>query len=188
MQVAVLIPRMLATRLFVRINEQPNCTLAVRLRELPQTSQGVRQHPRARSQPRSEENKTVTASVRLVAVLSCRHKRDPTAQFCLRYNQTERQPDFGLEIRGSDTKWPTYGFDLFDSSRTIYRDPKKTPRPLELLPKRFLVIEGHDLYPPTTTWRGFQLYPRHCIGQERPIVLLRLDLVSLAYKFDIEQA
>lgn len=100
----------------------------------------------------------------------------------------EGQPDFLLAIQGSDIRWPTHGFDLFDSSITIHRDPRNFVRPLDFLPERFLVPEGHELRPPKNTWRGFQLGPRHCIGKEFAIVLLKLVLVSIVREFDIELA
>ncbi|KAF2170474.1 hypothetical protein M409DRAFT_35917 [Zasmidium cellare ATCC 36951] len=100
----------------------------------------------------------------------------------------EGQPDFTLEIKGSDKRWPTDGFDLFDSSITIHRDEKNFSRPLEFLPERYLVSEGHELHPPKNTWRGFQLGPRQCIGQELATVLLKLVLISVVRTFDAELA
>ncbi|KAK9438357.1 Cytochrome P450 [Metarhizium brunneum] len=98
------------------------------------------------------------------------------------------QRGFDFNIKGSEMPWPTDGFDLFDSSITIHRDPENFPRPLEFIPDRFVVAEGHPLHPPKNVWRGFQLGPRQCIGQEMAIVVLKLALVAVVRDFDIEMA
>uniref|UniRef100_A0A1Y1L2C6 Cytochrome P450 n=3 Tax=Photinus pyralis TaxID=7054 RepID=A0A1Y1L2C6_PHOPY len=98
------------------------------------------------------------------------------------------QRGFDFNIKGSEVPWPTDGFDLFDSSITIHRDPENFPRPLEFIPDRFVVAEGHPLHPPKNVWRGFQLGPRQCIGQEMAIVVLKLALVAVVRDFDIEMA
>jgi hypothetical protein len=100
----------------------------------------------------------------------------------------EGQPDFAFQIAGSDMPWPTDGFDLFDSSITIHRDAANFPKPLEFIPERYLVSEGHVLHPGKNLWRAFQLGPRRCIGQEQAIVVLKLVLVLVVRNFDIEMA
>lgn len=98
------------------------------------------------------------------------------------------QPDFAFHIDGSETAWPTEGFDLFDSSITIHRDPDNFPQPLEFIPERFLVPEGNEMHPPKNVWRGFQLGPRKCIGQEMALVVMKLVLVLVIREFEIELA
>jgi len=100
----------------------------------------------------------------------------------------EGQSDFAFHITGSDIAWPTEGFDLFDSSITIHRDPANFPNSLEFIPERFLVPESDPLHPPKNVWRAFQLGPRKCIGQELAIVELKLLLVLVARNFDIKMA
>ncbi|KAK2872113.1 hypothetical protein FQN49_002556 [Arthroderma sp. PD_2] len=100
----------------------------------------------------------------------------------------EGQPDFTFKITGSDTAWPTQGFDLFDSSIAIHRDPANFPDPLNFIPERFMVPENDPLHPPKNVWRAFQLGPRKCIGQELAIVELKLVLVLVVRRFDVEMA
>jgi cytochrome P450 len=100
----------------------------------------------------------------------------------------EGQPDFTLHVEGSDTPWPTEGFDLFDSSITIHRDEANFPDPLQFIPERFMVPEGDRLHPGKNVWRGFQLGPRRCIGQELAIVVLKLALVLTVRDLDVELA
>ncbi|RJE22360.1 Cytochrome P450 [Aspergillus sclerotialis] len=100
----------------------------------------------------------------------------------------EGQPDFNFHIKDADTVWPTDGFDLFDSSITIHRDPANFHNPMEFIPERYLVAEGDILHPAKDMWRGFQLGPRRCIGQELAIVVLKLVLVHVIRNFDVEMA
>ncbi|PHH75451.1 hypothetical protein CDD82_4450 [Ophiocordyceps australis] len=98
------------------------------------------------------------------------------------------QPDFTFHITGSNMEWPSDGFDLFDSSITIHRDPQNFPNPLDFIPERWMAPQGHSLYPPKNVWRAFQLGPRKCIGQEMAYVVLKLVLVLVVRRFDIEMA
>ncbi|RAL03066.1 cytochrome P450 [Aspergillus ibericus CBS 121593] len=100
----------------------------------------------------------------------------------------EGQPSFTFRIDGADEPWPTDGFDLFDSSITIHNDPAVFPDPEKFIPERFLVPEGDRLHPAKDIWRGFQLGPRRCIGQELAIVVLKLVLVFTVRTLDIEMA
>lgn len=100
----------------------------------------------------------------------------------------EGQPSFNLKINGEDEPWPTDGFDLFDSSITIHHDPANFVDPLKFIPERFSALEGDRLHPAKNIWRGFQLGPRKCIGQELAVVVLKLVLVFTVRSFDIEMA
>ncbi|KAJ5879882.1 Cytochrome P450 [Penicillium solitum] len=100
----------------------------------------------------------------------------------------EGQPSFNLKINGEDEPWPTDGFDLFDSSITIHHDPANFVDPLKFMPERFSALEGDRLHPAKNIWRGFQLGPRKCIGQELAVVVLKLVLVFTVRSFDIEMA
>lgn len=100
----------------------------------------------------------------------------------------EGQPSFNFKIKGEDEPWPTDGFDLFDSSITIHHDPENFVDPHRFIPERFSVPEGHRLHPAKDVWRGFQLGPRRCIGQELAVVVLKLVLVFTVRSFDIESA
>ncbi|KAI2707230.1 hypothetical protein CBS147332_6884 [Penicillium roqueforti] len=100
----------------------------------------------------------------------------------------EGRPSFSLKINGEDEPWPTDGFDLFDSSITIHHDPANFVDPLKFMPDRFSALEGDRLHPAKNIWRGFQLGPRKCIGQELAVVVLKLVLAFTVRSFDIEMA
>ncbi|KAE8166097.1 cytochrome P450 [Aspergillus tamarii] len=73
------------------------------------------------------------------------------------------QPDFNFYIKDSNT-------------------------PSEFIPERYLVPEGDILHPAKDMWRGFQLGPRRCLGQELAIVVLKLVLVLVAQQQGIKFA
>jgi cytochrome P450 len=100
----------------------------------------------------------------------------------------EGQPSFNFQIKGDDGPWPTDGFDLFDSSIIIHHDPNNFADPYKFIPERYSVSEAHTLDPEKDAWRGFQLGPRRCIGQELVVVVLKLVLGSTIRTFDIEMA
>ncbi|KAI1261185.1 cytochrome P450 [Xylariaceae sp. FL1019] len=109
------------------------------------------------------------------------------------------QKDLNFEVQRSAAAgpWPSAGFDVLESTVTIHRDPANFPRPLEFLPERFVSPtlpkvngKGNDSLgqSPTHAWRGFQLGPRRCIGQELAMLELKLVLVLVARKYDVELA
>lgn len=104
----------------------------------------------------------------------------------------EGHQNFNFHITGFDNKWPEYwpsaGFDLLDSPRTIHTDPNIFLKPHEFIPERYLVADTDPLYPPPNAWRGFQLGQRRCIGQVLAYAELKLVLVLTARRFDIEPA
>lgn len=100
----------------------------------------------------------------------------------------EGNANFFLNVKDYGAPWPSDGFDLYDSSITIHRDPANFPRASEFIPERWTVAEGHPLHPPKNVWRAFQLGPRQCIGRELAVVVLKLMLVLVVRKFDIEMA
>jgi hypothetical protein len=104
----------------------------------------------------------------------------------------EGQRDFAFHIREHGTDWPEYwptgGFELIDSPKTIHTDPRLFPRPHEFIPERYLVPDSHPLNPAPNTWRAFQLGVRKCIGSELAMMQIKLVLVLMVRKFDIELA
>ncbi|KAI0145372.1 cytochrome P450 [Xylariaceae sp. FL1272] len=109
------------------------------------------------------------------------------------------QKDLTFEVQGSAAAgpWPSAGFDVLESTVTIHRDPANFPRPLEFLPERFIssavpAVDGEESgsqeQPSANVWRGFQLGPRRCIGQELAMLELKLVLVLVARKYDVELA
>ncbi|PQE22545.1 Cytochrome P450 protein [Rutstroemia sp. NJR-2017a BVV2] len=104
----------------------------------------------------------------------------------------EGHQNFNFHITGFDERWPEYwpsaGFDLLDSPRTIHTDPNIFPKPHEFIPERYLVADTDPLYPPPNAWRGFQLGQRRCIGQVLAYAELKLVLALATRRFDIEPA
>jgi cytochrome P450 len=102
------------------------------------------------------------------------------------------QHDFAFHITEPGTNWPenwpTGGFELIDSPKTIHTDPKLFPRPHEFIPERYLVSDSHPLHPTPNTWRAFQLGVRKCIGSELAMMQIKLVLLLMVRKFDIELA
>jgi hypothetical protein len=58
----------------------------------------------------------------------------------------------------------------------------------EFLPQRWLVPDGHELYPRPGTWRPFEVGPRNCIAQAMVLTELCVVLACLARNFSIEPA
>ena len=97
-------------------------------------------------------------------------------------------PGSGPECEGKHL--PTNGFIVWDGTFAIHRNPQVWHRPDEFLPERFLPTTGEDspLHPPKNAWRFFELGPRGCIGQNLALVEIKLVLVLVARRFDIECA
>ncbi|KAM7222488.1 sterigmatocystin biosynthesis P450 monooxygenase [Rhypophila decipiens] len=70
----------------------------------------------------------------------------------------------------------------------MHRSSRYWIRPDEFLPKRWLVPQGHELYPRPGAWRPFELGPRNCIAQALVLVELRVVLACLARSFDVRPA
>lgn len=104
----------------------------------------------------------------------------------------EGQPDFSFHITEPNTNWPeswpTEGFQLIDSPKTIHTDPSLFPHPHQFIPDRYLVPHTDPLSPAPNTWRAFQLGHRKCIGSELALMQLKLVLVLIVRKMDIELA
>lgn len=106
------------------------------------------------------------------------------------------QPGFFLSIPGSEIPYPTEGFLVNDTMRTLQQHSESWERPSEFVPERFLLDDedkgGSDDVkiqpPPVNGWRPFVHGPRNCIGQELAMVELKLVLVLVARRFDVECA
>lgn len=105
------------------------------------------------------------------------------------------QPGFFLSVSGSEIPHPTEGFLVNDTMRTLQQHSESWERPSEFVPERFLLEEdkvGSDdvkiRSPPVNGWRPFVHGPRNCIGQELAMVELKLVLVLVARRFDVECA
>lgn len=70
----------------------------------------------------------------------------------------------------------------------MHRAPKYWVRAEEFLPERWLVEEGHELYPIKGAWRPFEHGPRNCIAQGLVMVELCVVLACIAREFDFKPA
>ncbi|MCJ1381835.1 hypothetical protein MMC17_004946 [Xylographa soralifera] len=89
-------------------------------------------------------------------------------------------------IHGPDGRHlPTDGFLVWANAYTIHHDPSYWPEPYAFLPDRWLVAEGHRLYPLKGAYRPFEFGPRNCIGQELAMLELKIVLIMTAREFAI---
>lgn len=89
----------------------------------------------------------------------------------------------------ADRPLPTDGFVIWDGVLANHLDPDVWHRVDDFIPERFLVTDEKDLlYPPKHAWRSFSLGSRVCIGQHLAMTEIKIVLVLLARRFDIECA
>ncbi|KAF7960657.1 hypothetical protein EAE96_000331 [Botrytis aclada] len=99
---------------------------------------------------------------------------------------TARSGEPGYFMSGIDgLQYPTEGFMVWSNSHAIQRDPLYWPQPSEFLPERWIVEEGHYLYPKKGTFRPFEFGPRKCIGQELAMLEMKIFLVLTSREFEI---
>lgn len=60
------------------------------------------------------------------------------------------------------------------------------PRPMEFLPERFMVPEGHPLHPSKNAWRPFEMGSMRCIGEELAMMEIVLCLVFTVREIDFD--
>ncbi|KAF2743488.1 sterigmatocystin biosynthesis P450 monooxygenase StcS [Sporormia fimetaria CBS 119925] len=70
----------------------------------------------------------------------------------------------------------------------LHRNGKYWVRSDEFLPERFMVPEGHELYPEPGAWRPFEVGPRNCVAQALVLIELRVMLACLVRSFNISPA
>lgn len=86
------------------------------------------------------------------------------------------------------TQYPTEGMQATVFHFAVHHNPRVWKRPLEFLPERWLVSPGDPLYPPENGFRGFELGPRNCIGQDLAQLEIRLVLAMTVRRFKITPA
>ncbi|KAI3320738.1 cytochrome P450 [Xylariaceae sp. AK1471] len=96
--------------------------------------------------------------------------------------------DFFLSVPGSDFIYPTKGVAIHDVPSVIQLDAAVWPRANEFVPERWLVTQGHFMYPNKNAWRPFSMGPRNCIGMELAMVEIKLVAVLICREFDIQEA
>ncbi|KAI1438093.1 cytochrome P450 [Xylaria sp. CBS 124048] len=98
-------------------------------------------------------------------------------------------PGHYLTMPGSGTRYPTDDWGILMSTTAIGQNPEYWPRPNELIPERWTVPEGDPLHPvQANAWVPFSMGPRNCIGMELALIELRIVLVLVARRFEIEEA
>lgn len=83
---------------------------------------------------------------------------------------------------------PTDGFLVWAVSQPLHRDPNYWVRPETFIPDRWLVGPEDPLYPIKGAWRPFEYGPRNCIGQELAMMELKIAMVFVLHRFDVEVA
>ncbi|KAK4654092.1 hypothetical protein QC762_401000 [Podospora pseudocomata] len=81
------------------------------------------------------------------------------------------------------------GWVVWDNTFALHRDPEQWPRVHEFIPERFLITDENDpMHPPKNGWRFFELGPRNCIGQHLAMVEIKMALVLVLRRLDLEAA
>lgn len=93
------------------------------------------------------------------------------------------QPDFFISTKDGHTL-PTNQCVVWGDHYGTHHNPHHWQRPEEFLPDRFLVPEGHELYPPKNAWRPFERGPRNCVGQELALTEIKVMLALTIRDFD----
>ena len=64
---------------------------------------------------------------------------------------------FSLTLPGSTVQYPMEGFAPWIAIHAIHQSPDLWQRPLEFLPQRWTVPQGHELFPPKDAWMPFSI-------------------------------
>lgn len=70
----------------------------------------------------------------------------------------------------------------------VHRNPRVWFQPEKFLPERFLVEQGHELFPYPPAYRPFEQGPRNCIGQTLVWNEIGIALVFRVRTFDVTPA
>lgn len=95
------------------------------------------------------------------------------------------QPGFFISSE-SGQSLPTDQCLVWGDHYGTHHNPRYWPRAEEFLPERFLVSEGHELYPPKNAWRPFERGPRNCVGQELALTEIKVMLALTIRDFDFK--
>ncbi|KAB5570736.1 cytochrome P450 [Coniochaeta sp. 2T2.1] len=98
-------------------------------------------------------------------------------------------PGFDLtDPSNGNAPLPTEGCLVVGNHFGIHHNPRFWPRADEFVPDRWLVAEGHELYPVRNGWRPFERGPRNCLGQELAMTEIRLVVAIMCREFDFREA
>ncbi|TEA15078.1 putative sterigmatocystin biosynthesis P450 monooxygenase stcS [Colletotrichum sidae] len=81
--------------------------------------------------------------------------------------------------------YPTEGIAVTILHWAVGRNPRYWPRPDDFIPERWLVTEGHELYPPKGGWRIFEYGSRLCVGQQLVMTEVKAVLACVIREFDM---
>jgi len=84
--------------------------------------------------------------------------------------------------------FPTEGCAIWIVHSAVHRNPSSWPQPHSFIPDRWLVEQGHPLYPPAGGWRPFEHGPRNCIGQNLSLLGIKATLAMVVRQFDFHDA
>ncbi|KAK9772818.1 putative Cytochrome P450 [Seiridium cardinale] len=100
--------------------------------------------------------------------------------------QTHREGSTGFNFSIEEIIYPTYDTIIQTVPAATQSHPDLWPRVKEFLPERFLVADGHPLYPPKNAWRTFELGSTRCIGEELAMMEIKLVLVFTLRELEFE--
>ncbi|TGO81629.1 hypothetical protein BPOR_1076g00020 [Botrytis porri] len=148
----------------------------------------IHKYPDVLQQLRSEHDEVLSSNPEQAAEILSKqphklkglHYTHATIKETLRVHalgQTHREGSPGFNFLIDDIVYPTEGMIIQTVPAATQARPDLWPRVKEFLPERFLVAEGHDLYPPKNAWRPFELGNTRCIGEELAMMEIKLILV-----------
>ncbi|TGO24313.1 hypothetical protein BPAE_0106g00180 [Botrytis paeoniae] len=85
-------------------------------------------------------------------------------------------------------RFPTERTIVWGDHYATHHNPAHWRRAEEFLPERWIVVKGHELYPPKNGWRPFERDPRNCIGQGVAMTEIKLMLALTFRDFDFIDA
>ncbi|KAK9786224.1 putative Cytochrome P450 [Seiridium cardinale] len=100
--------------------------------------------------------------------------------------QTHREGSTGFNFSIEEVIYPTYDTIIQTVPAATQSHPDLWPRVKEFLPERFLVTDGHPLYPLKNAWRTFELGSTRCIGEELAMMEIKLVLVFTLRELEFE--
>lgn len=86
------------------------------------------------------------------------------------------------------TQYPCEGFHISTQHSGLHHHPGHWPDVDKFLPERWLVPEGHEIYPSIGAFRAFEHGSRNCIGQNLAMLELRIVLALTVRRFEIKPA
>ncbi|RYP10382.1 hypothetical protein DL764_000716 [Monosporascus ibericus] len=99
---------------------------------------------------------------------------------------TIRQASPGFQLVQDGTQWPTHDAVIQTVPAAIHVHPDLWPRPTDFIPERFLVSDGHALYPVKNAFRPFELGSTRCIGEELAMMEMKLALLFTVRELDFD--